>query len=108
MVASLPSRWVFKYSSSIFVNLLITLPPVVGMYREPGTRKGCHYISPAQIKGGQRLAPARGATTFRPLQSRGTGPGTRKGCHYISPPPIKGDSPLSLPDALLTRRLEQA
>src|SRR6266852_7540110 len=51
MVASLPSRWVFKYSSSIFVNLLITLPPVVGMYREPGTRKGCHYISPPPIKG---------------------------------------------------------
>src|SRR2546421_459176 len=31
MVASLPSRWIFKYSSSMSVNLLIALPPVVGM-----------------------------------------------------------------------------
>src|SRR5438552_10069857 len=34
MVASLPSRWVFKYSSSMSVNLLIILPPVVSIYMD--------------------------------------------------------------------------
>src|SRR5260221_9741644 len=28
MVASLPSRWIFKYSSSMSVNLLMILPPL--------------------------------------------------------------------------------
>src|SRR5260370_37886059 len=44
MVASLPRCWVFRYSSSMSVNLLIILPPIVGIKREYGTFMQINYF----------------------------------------------------------------